>query len=179
MCYHEVIIMATKIHNDIEYDLFPTSIDGKGGRKQIGIAALPKFDDTLEAIAALVAEGWITEKSVAVLLRGQWAVRQRAVVKSAATGKASYTVQAMNEAFAMLSPEEIAEHMEKGDCAEYMKQVWKDAQNTEADPYKVFYASKEGSVSVPEINGFKDDDSVIEQELAEADEEKEEAVPND
>lgn len=138
-------MLTTKTHNDVDYNLFPTSIDSKDGKKQVGIAAIPVFS-SLEDIASLITDGWLTEESVVTLLRGQWAVRQRAVVKSAATGKRTYTPDEMMRVFGTIDNDIMLAKKADGTLAEYMKQVWKDEQTTEVDANKVFYAVKNSMV---------------------------------
>ncbi len=89
--------------DDRVYLVHSASIDN--GSTSIGGVAIPKFE-TLEELAEVVEEGFLTEKEACSLLHQQWAIREQAKERSAKSPKAKLTDIEILTLLSQMTPEE-------------------------------------------------------------------------
>jgi len=92
--------------NDRVYLIHGASIDN--GTTAIGGVAIPKFT-TLEELAEVVEEGFLTESEACSLLHQQWAIREQAKERSAKSPKAKLTTAEIISMLSNLTLEEQTE----------------------------------------------------------------------
>ena len=119
-------VYTTK-HNDIEFEVHPTSIDN--GKTPVGKIAVPLFT-TLEILAELIEEGYFGESEICSLAMQQLVIREQAKLRSRMSPKARVTANDACDVFASLTPEQFAEY---AGSPEKLQEFIKNKKNEKVD----------------------------------------------